>query len=172
MGMKNTLAEIVSAKKKDTHTLSQNSMVSEAIEKMSNRNIGALVILGDDGGVSGIFSERDLMNRVVAKNLDPGTTPLSQVMTENPVCVELSMTVEQAMREVTNKRIRHLPLVTDGKLQGLISSRDLTAWSVDAQKAEIDGLTQKLTSAAAKNKALVALIVGLVILVTIGILSS
>ena len=99
MGMKNTLAEIVSSRKNDTHTLPQNSTVSEAIEKMSNRNIGALVILGDDGGVAGIFSERDLLNRVAAKNLDFGSTALSEVMTENPVCVDLSMTVEEAMRD-------------------------------------------------------------------------
>lgn len=172
MGMNNTLAEIVSSRKHDTHTLPQTGTVSEAIEKMSNRNIGALVILGEDGGISGIFSERDLLNRVAAKNLDYGSTALSEVMTENPICVDVSMTVEEALRKVTDKRIRHLPLVADGKLTGLISSRDLTAWSVDAQKAEIEGLSQKLTSAAAKNKALVALIVGLVVLVTIGILTG
>jgi signal-transduction protein with cAMP-binding, CBS, and nucleotidyltransferase domain len=172
MSMKSTLAEIVSAKNKDTHTLSQTNLVSEAIEKMSNRNIGALVILGDDGGVSGIFSERDLLNRVAAKGLDPASTALADVMTPDPICVDTSMTVEDAMHEVTDKRIRHLPLVSEGKMQGLISSRDLTAWAVTAQKSEIEGLRTKLASGAAKNKALIALIAGLAILVLIGVLSN
>lgn len=172
MSMNNTLAEIVSAKNKDTHTLSRNSTVSEAIAKMTDRNIGALVILDDDNGVAGIFSERDLLKRVASKGLDFGATPLSDVMTPDPICVETSMTVEQAMRQITDKQIRHLPLVSGGNLQGLISSRDLTAWAIKAQKAEIEGLSQKLTSAAAKNKALLALIAGFVLLAVIGFLTG
>ena len=172
MGMNNTLAEVVSTKNKDTHTLTQSNFISAAIEKMSARNIGALVILGDNDSVVGIFSERDLLKRVAAKGLDFGSTPLSEVMTPDPVCVDTSMTVEQAMREITDNQIRHLPLVSSGKLLGLISSRDLTAWAIKAQKAEIEGLSQKLTSAAAKNKALVALIGGVILLVIIGILTS
>ena len=170
MRMSSTLAEVVSANTKDTHTLSPNNLVSEAVEKMSNRHIGALVILSDDGGVAGIFSERDLLNHMAAAGSDPGSTVLSDVMTHNPVCVDTSMTVAEAMHQVTEKRIRHLPLVSEGKLQGLISSGDLTAWTVYAQQAEIKGLSQKLASAAAKNRALVALVAGVVILVVIGVL--
>lgn len=172
MGMQNTLAEIVSAKSPEVHTLTPDSLVSDAIEKMKSRNIGALVILGTDKAVIGIFSERDLLNRVVGPGLDPKTTKLSDVMTAEPICVETSMTVEEAMQKVTEKRIRHLPLVSAGKLQGLISSRDLTAWAVIAQKAEIDGMRQKLASAAAKNRALIVLVIGFCVLVAIGIITK
>ena len=172
MRMQNTLAEIVSAKSPETHTLTPDDLVSDAIDKMSNRNIGALVIISEDKSVVGIFSERDLLNRVLVPGLDPKTTRISEVMTGEPICVETSMSVEEAMHKVTEKRIRHLPLVSAGKLQGLISSGDLTAWAVSAQKAEIDGLSQKLASAAAKNKALVFLVIGFCVLVAIGVLTN
>ena len=172
MSMNSTLAELISAKNQETHTLPQSSSISNAIEKMAKHNIGALVITDDDENVAGVFSERDLLNRVVGAGLDTKTTPLSKVMTPEPICVETSTTVEQAMQQVTDKRIRHLPLVSGGQLQGLISSGDLTAWVVHAQKAEIEGLTEKLKSAAIKNKALIALVVGFCVLVVVGVITG
>ena len=173
MGMKNTLKEIHSNRNQEIHTLSQNHLVSDAVEKMKSRNIGAVVILGDDNNVAGIFSERDLLNRVVASGLDPKTTKISEVMTSDPICVNTSMTVEEAMQKVTEKQIRHLPLVSsDGKLQGLIANRDLTAWVVKTQVSEIDGLNQKVASAEAKNKAIVATVIGLGVLLAIYVLMN
>ena len=127
---------------------------------MKNRNIGALVVQDDKGAVVGMFSERDLVTRVVGEGLDVKMTKVSEVMTPDPQCVDATMTVEEAMRKVTEERIRHLPLVTGDKLEGLISSGDLTAWALSAQKAEIEGLSQKLGTSATKNKALIALIIG------------
>ena len=105
MGLKNTLAEVVSTNIKKAHVLSQNKLVSDAIENMRSRSIGALVILGDDEKVVGIFSERDLLNRVAAPGLDAGRTKISDVMTPEPVCIDTSMTVEEAIQLVTNKHI-------------------------------------------------------------------
>ena len=170
MGLKNTLAEVVSTNIKKAHVLSQNKLVSDAIENMRSRSIGALVILGDDENVTGIFSERDLLNRVAAPGLDAGTTKISDVMTPEPVCVDTSTTVEEAIQIVTNKHIRHLPLVSAGKLQGLISSADLSEWVVNAQQIEIDGLRQKLIAQSAKSKATIALVIGFSLLVVISIL--
>ncbi|MFC1664758.1 CBS domain-containing protein [Pseudomonadota bacterium] len=167
MSMKNTLKEIHSNKNPDIHTLSPNHSVSDAVDKMKNRSIGALVILGNDNSVDGIFSERDLLNRVIGSDLDPKTTKISEVMTPSPICVDTSMTVEEAMRMVTDKRIRHLPLVSDGKLQGLISSRDLTAWVANTQESEIDELNKKLISAEAKNKGMIATVIGVCVLLVI-----
>ena len=171
MSMTNTLAEIISAKNKETHTLNQNKSVFEAIENMSSRNIGALVILDDDENLVGIFSERDLLKRVAAQELDAKTTKISEVMTPEPICVDTSMTVQEAMHKVTEKQIRHLPLISGGKLRALISNRDLTAWVANAQKTEIDGLSQKLISVAAKDKALVIFFTVFVVLVVISVLT-
>ena len=81
------------------------------------------------------------------------------------------MTVEEAMRKVTAERIRHLPLVTAGKLEGLVSSGDLMAWAMAAQEVEIAGLSHQLRTAVTKNKALIALIIGFSILAIVGILT-
>jgi len=74
----------------------------------------------------GIFTERDAITRVLGTGLDPVSTNVSGVMTKNPVCVSTSTTLEEAMSIVTNQRIRHLPVVEDDKVLGMVSSGDLT----------------------------------------------
>lgn len=172
MSMQSTLRAVADSKHESIQSISPDDLVSDAVAKMKNRNIGALIVLSGDGGVVGIFSERDLLTRVVGQNLDTKTTKVSEVMTSDPQCVEATMTVEEAMRKVTEQRIRHLPLVTGGKLEALISSGDLTAWALKAQQAEIEGLSHKLRTSATKNRALIALIIGFSILIIVGILTS
>ena len=74
----------------------------------------------------GIFTERDAISRVLGVGLDPTSTNVSGVMTRNPVCVSASTTLEEAMSIVTNQRIRHLPVLEDDKVLGVVSSGDLT----------------------------------------------
>ena len=172
MSMQSTLRSIADSKHEGIQSVAPEDLVSDAVGKMKSSNIGALVVLDDKGDIVGMFSERDVVTRVVGDGLDPNTTTVSEVMTPDPQCVQATMTVEEAMRKVTDERIRHLPLVTGNKLEGLISSGDLTAWALTAQKAEIEGLSQKLGTSATKNKALIALIITFSILIIIGILSS
>lgn len=127
MSMQSTLRAVADAKHEEIQTVTPGDLVSDVVYKMKSRNIGAMVVLNESGGVAGIFSERDLLTRVVAESLDAKTTLVSEVMTSDPQCVNASMTVEEAMRKVTEQRIRHLPLITGDKLEGLISSGDLTA---------------------------------------------
>ena len=101
--------------------------------------------------------------------LAPGSTPLSKVMTKDPECVAPDMTVIDAMRMVNEKGFRHLPLVSDGKLVGMVSSRDLNRWAVAKQKAEIAGLSKSVSSLASKNKALIALVGAFAVLIVAGI---
>jgi CBS domain-containing protein len=93
-------------------------------------------------------------------------------MTKDPDCVSPEMSVIDAMRMVNEKRFRHLPLVKDGKLVGLVSSGDLTRWIVDEQKAEINDLSQNAKSLASKNKALIALVGAFAVLIVVGILTT
>ena len=172
MSMQSTLRAIADSKHEGIQSVSPDALVSDAVDKMKSRNIGALVVLNEKGGVVGIFSERDLLTRVVSQELDVKTARVEEVMTRDPHCVEATMTVEQAMHKVTEERIRHLPLVTGDKLEGLISSGDLTAWALKAQQAEIEGLSQKLGTSVAKNKALIALIIVFIVLVIAGVLTS
>ncbi len=142
--MDNPLSAIVESKGSAIETAAPGDRVSEAVEKMHEKGIGALPVVDGDR-VVGIFTERDALYRVIHGKLAPASTAVSEVMTEDPDCVAPDMSVIDAMRMVNEKRFRHLPLVTDGKLVGLVSSGDLNRWVVDAQKAEIDDLGQKVS---------------------------
>ena len=99
--------------------------------------VGGRIILEDERLV-GIFSERDIMTRVVSRGLAPSTTPVAQVMTPNPVVVDAQSTVEQCLRIMTQAKCRHLPVVTGGKLVGVVSIRDLLQSDISEKSDEIE----------------------------------
>jgi CBS domain-containing protein len=98
--------------------------VRDAAEIMAERHIGALLV-GDGDKMVGIFTERDVLTRVVARNLDPDTTPLEAVMTKNPDTVRPDEMALDALARMRAKGYRHLPVVEDDKLVGIVSIRDL-----------------------------------------------
>jgi CBS domain-containing protein len=111
-------------KDRRVYSIDANNTVLEAARFMMEHNIGALPVLRN-GELAGIFSERDIMNRVVAVGRMPGTTKISEVMTPNPKAVSVEETVENGLFLMREFGFRHLP-ITDGKqLKGLISLRDL-----------------------------------------------
>jgi predicted transcriptional regulator len=110
--------------------------VTEAVRLMHDENIGALLIMEHDN-LPGIFTERDALTNVLAAGIDPNSTKLSAVMTKDPFCVDPSTTIEEAMGIVTHHKIRHLPIVHNGKLVGIVSSGDLTHWVVQDREGEI-----------------------------------
>jgi len=169
--MDSSLSVVVAKKDGAIETAAPGDRVSDAVEKMHQKSIGALPVVEGDG-IVGIFTERDALYRVTHSKLDPDATPVSEVMTKDPDCVSPEMSVIDAMRMVNEKRFRHLPLVKDGKLVGLVSSGDLTRWVVDEQKAEINNLSQNAKSLASKNKALIALVGAFAVLIVVGILTT
>lgn len=111
-------------KDRRVYSVEADSTVLEAARFMMEHNIGALPVLRD-GELVGIFSERDIMNRVVAIGRMPGTTRVGEVMTANPKAVSVHETVENSLFLMREHGFRHLP-ITDGKqLKGLVSLRDL-----------------------------------------------
>lgn len=113
-----------------------DTLVTESIRQMNDQNIGAVLVMEDDK-LTGIFTERDALNKVLAAGIDPGSTRVSEVMTKDPYCVDPSTTVEEAMSTVTHRRVRHLPIVHNGAVVGIVSSGDLTHWLVEDQVGEI-----------------------------------
>lgn len=99
--------------------------VSEAVDVMAAREIGAVLAMTEDGLVAGIFSERDLLSRVVQAGRDPKTTPLSLVMTRDVRFVSPGTTIEAALALMHVHRFRHLLVIDGPKVYGLISMRDL-----------------------------------------------
>ena len=98
------------------------TVVSQAAKLMANKNVGAVMVVDDDRLV-GIFTERDLAYRVVARGLDAQTTPLADVMTPAPDTVDPGKPFGYAMLRMHERGFRHLPVVQDGKVVGIVSSR-------------------------------------------------
>jgi CBS domain-containing protein len=109
--------------------------VLEAARFMMEHSIGALPVLRD-GEIVGIFSERDIMNRVVAVGRMPGTTKISEVMTANPKAINVDETVDNCLFLMREFGFRHLPIIDGKQLKGLVSLRDILLRYVSQKEAE------------------------------------
>ena len=106
---------------------------------MSDEDIGSILVMeGDD--LLGLLTERDILNRVVARDKAPGDTKVHEVMTKGIAVISPKITVRDAMQIVTEKRMRHFPVVEDGKLLGILSNGDLTRSIVAEEDEYIDTL--------------------------------
>jgi CBS domain-containing protein len=128
------------------HSVGPNTTVTECVRLMTAGRIGALIVM-DGGRLIGIFTERDALNKVLAGGLDPGNTKVSAVMTKDPYCIPPTTTVGDAMKLITKRRFRHLPIVDNGKVLAVVSSGDLTHWLVQDQMGEV----QELVDLAARS---------------------
>jgi len=137
--MKSTLGMLLQDKGGEVHSVGPDITVLEAVQRMNELHIGALLVM-DSEKVVGIFTERDVLSRVVAVALDPGGIPVSKVMTSKLAVVRPVTTVEDAMRICSKKRCRHLPVMEGDKLLGVISSGDLSNWITRSQESEIQNL--------------------------------
>ena len=169
--MQKQLKDVLSHKGESLQSVAEDATVLSAVRQMHKQNIGALLIL-EDGSVKGIFTERDVLFRVVNDGLDPATTTVSQVMTPDPFCVPPATDVKTALREITERHIRHLPLVEDGKVVGVISSGDLNRHMVAQQEDEIRGLTLEVKKEGFKFKSILLLVAAFIILAIVGVLAS
>jgi len=124
------LDSLIDEKNPVVHSVRSDVSVTECVRRMNKLKIGAMLVMEDDQ-LLGIFTERDAITRVLGEGLDPVSTNVSAVMTKEPVCVSTATTVEEAMSIITNRRIRHLPVLEDGKVLGMVSSGDLTHKIVD-----------------------------------------
>lgn len=140
------LSVILEAKEcSDLFSVSPDATVLEAVSLMNRERIGSVLVCGVEGAV-GIFTERDVLVRVVASGRDPATTLVGKTMTRPFVAVPISTTIEEAMQIMTNKRCRHLPVRgRNGRIVGVASIGDLMKWIVRNQESEIDGLVDYIS---------------------------
>lgn len=110
--------------------------IVQAARVMSERQIGAVPVVDGDR-VAGVFTERDMLARVVAAGVDPGTTPVSSVMTTNLITAEITESHDVCMRRMQQARVRHLLVLRDGRLAGMLSMRDLLALELDERDEAI-----------------------------------
>jgi CBS domain-containing protein len=140
MQITGSVTVLLREKNPDISSIGPNATVYEAIELMANRNIGALPVV-EAGRLVGMISERDYTRKVVLRGRASKDTPVGEIMTRNPIVVGPDNTVGECMEIMTDERVRHLPVVDNGKLVGILSIGDLVKWIISAQTATIDQLT-------------------------------
>jgi CBS domain-containing protein len=134
-----TVDELLSQKGRDVFTVAPSATVYEAARIMAERNVGA-VLVSLDGHAVGIFSERDCMRRVMLEGRSPRDTRVEDVMTSVLRAVSLHDTVDHCMQMMTDKRVRHLPVVDQGRVVGVISVGDVVKAQLSEQEELISGL--------------------------------
>ena len=116
--------------------------VLDVARYMTQRNVGGVAVLEalPDGSerLAGVFTERDLMMRVMVRGLEPDATPVAKVMTPNPVVVDKGISVETCLRTMKQANCRHLPVVSAGRLVGMVSMRDLLQLEIADRSEEAD----------------------------------
>lgn len=131
--------DILDKKGTEIYSVSPNESVLEAISKMAELNIGALVVMENESLV-GIISERDYRNKIILKGRTSKDTQVSQIMVDQVVCVAPSDNINLCMQLMTSKKIRHLPVLDNDSLVGVISIGDVVKAVIESQKNEIDSL--------------------------------
>lgn len=136
-----TLKQLLQTKAQHRGVLSiaPEARVYDALQVMADKNIGALLVL-DGGRLAGIITERDYARKVILKGKSSLDTPVREIMTEKVLCVHASETVETCMALITEKRIRHLPVMEGDKLIGVVSIGDLVKEVISEQARTIKQL--------------------------------
>jgi CBS domain-containing protein len=133
-----TVRDILARKGTHVFTIGPEASVMDAAVLMNEHKVGALVVIDDGRAVIGMFTERDVLRRVVGEQRDPVTTRVADVMTTEVICATPDTTIEEARGAMKNRRIRHLPLVDDDRrLMGIISIGDLNAYQTSDQEQTI-----------------------------------
>jgi len=140
-----TLSQILDAKPTELLTIRPQDSVLVALEVLATYNIGALPVV-DGHKLVGIFSERDYARKVALKGLSSATTELHDVMTPAVQCATLNQTVTECMALMTDKRIRHLPVLDKGQLVGIVSIGDMVKAVIEDQRQHIEQLESYITN--------------------------
>jgi CBS domain-containing protein len=143
--MMTTTVRHMLAGKSGVYWVAPDATMFDALSLMSDKNIGAVIVLSD-GEIRGILSERDYARKVALLGRTSRSTPVSEVMTTHVICVDPAWTADQCMALMTDKRIRHLPVVEDGRLIGIVSIGDIVRAVVDEQQFTIESLERYIMS--------------------------
>lgn len=139
-----TIRDLLAAKGATVHSVAPETTVYQALEKMAEHNIGALVVVAG-GKLAGIFSERDYARNVALKGKNSRDTPVSAVMTSHVCTAEPHLTIEEAMAMMSRIKCRHLPVLEDGRLAGMISIGDVVKGLLGEKQFMIKQLEQYIS---------------------------
>ncbi len=139
------MKDIIAAKGSKIWSVGSDKTVFEALELMAEKKIGALLVMDGDR-IKGLFSERDYARKVILKGRTSQNTNISEVMTSQVIYISPEHTAEQCMALMTEKRFRHLPVMDNNKLLGLVSIGDLVKSIISDQQFTIEMLEKYITS--------------------------
>jgi CBS domain-containing protein len=139
--MNTPVAVLLSRKGSAVIAVASSDSIADAVRVMNEKKIGS-VLVNDNGCLVGIFTERDILSRVVAAGRDPQTTRVKEVMTEKLQTITPDTTLGDVMELFSRLRCRHLPVLMNGELLGLVSIGDVSRWLADTHRAEAEQLRQ------------------------------
>ena len=137
--------QLLEAKAPEVFAIGPDAPVIDAVRLMAEKGIGAVVVM-QSGRLVGILSERDYARKIVLQGRSSGDTPVSAIMTPNVVTVRLDDTVDHCMQLVTDRRIRHLPVLERDAVLGVVSIGDLVKAQIEEQQLQIDQLQRYIAS--------------------------
>ncbi len=140
------VSSILREKGSDVVTLASDAPLGEIARVLTERKIGAVVIVGPGGAVCGIASERDVVNTIVRQGAAALDKPVSDCMTANVVTCEGSTSIDDLMSLMTDRRIRHIPVVEDGALKGIVSIGDVVKRKIAETEAEAEALKEYIAT--------------------------
>ena len=144
MEIAGSVGAILAHKGSAVWSIAPNAMVYDAIQLMADKNVGALPVV-ENGKLVGIISERDYTRKVILKGKSSKDTPVRDIMTEELMTAHSTESVSECMRVMTDKRVRHLPVMEGSKMIGIVSIGDLVRRIISAQTATIDNLEKYIT---------------------------
>src|ERR1700730_2059170 len=139
MNLVDTVRSVLKQKGQDISFVSPNVWVYDAIETMAEKHVGALLVIAE-GKLVGVISERDYARKVILQGKSSKQTQVKEIMTSPVIFAVPEHTVEDCMRIMTNNRIRHLPVVENERVLGVVSIGDLVKWIISAQEETIHQL--------------------------------
>ena len=143
MTISGTIGTLLHHKGATVWTIPPTATVFEAIQLLAQKNIGALPVV-DAGRLAGIFSERDYTRKVALEGKTSHNTLVREIISVNVTTLTLQHSIEEAMRLMSEKRVRHLPVLEEGRIVGMISIGDMVNWIISAQTAAIDQMENYL----------------------------
>ncbi len=139
------VSDLLNHKGRDIWSLTPDATVFEALEEMARKRVGALLVMEGERLV-GIFSERDYARKVILLGKSSRKTRIREIMSRSVVCARPDLTVEESMALMTEKRVRHLPVVVEKRVVGVISIGDVVRSLIEDQEVHIQELTDYITS--------------------------
>lgn|SRR5690606_5704230 len=141
------IASIIRQKGRSVVTCHEDLPLSEVVRKLTEDNIGALVVTGADGAISGIISERDVVHALNSGGADALSRPAADYMTRDVITCTEHDTVVQVMTVMTQHRFRHLPVVTEGRLAGIVSIGDVVKQRIAEAESEAEAMRNYIATA-------------------------